>query len=160
MRFVLLLFFIINTSVIQAQMLTPEVIACSGGEYSNAYASMSVTIGETVTETISGQDYMLTQGFQQSSYIRVNINEQKNKEFEVVIYPNPVKDVLNVKFFGDLSSYTVIRISNVLGNVLYTRPVHYNEKNIVLDIADLSAGVYMLQIIDKNSIETVRIIKR
>ncbi|MCD4680852.1 MAG: T9SS type A sorting domain-containing protein [Bacteroidales bacterium] len=48
-----------------SQTLSPEVNASAGDYYTNANGSLSVTIGETVIETFTGANSILTQGFQQ-----------------------------------------------------------------------------------------------
>lgn len=49
-----------------AQSLARKVIASAGGFQSNAAGSLSYTIGESVTQTVTSGSNMLTQGFQQS----------------------------------------------------------------------------------------------
>lgn len=56
---------------ISGQTLTPEVISSSGGYFENTNASLSWTLGETVTETFSGTNVILTQGFHQPFGIQI-----------------------------------------------------------------------------------------
>lgn len=53
-----------------------QVIASGGGTFENQNLSLSFTIGEPVTETFAGTDFILTQGFQQpySFYLRQILN--------------------------------------------------------------------------------------
>lgn len=57
-----------------AQSLSPQVIASSGGYFSNAAGSLSFTVGETVTPTVTGGGYTLTQGFQQPFDLTINLS--------------------------------------------------------------------------------------
>ena len=50
---------------LQAQTLSPQVMATGGGFQTASNASLSFTIGESVTHTLSASNTMLTQGFQQ-----------------------------------------------------------------------------------------------
>lgn len=59
---------------LSAQSLSPQVIASSGGYYSNGSGSLSWTLGETMTETFTSGSPQLTQGFQQPDAVLVNIN--------------------------------------------------------------------------------------
>jgi hypothetical protein len=61
------LFILLNCNVIKlnAQSLAQQVIASAGGFQSNIAGSLSYTIGETNTKTLSTSAYILTQGFQQ-----------------------------------------------------------------------------------------------
>ncbi len=49
----------------EAQTLSPSVIPSAGGYFSAANGSLSWTLGETVTPTLTAGSNMLTQGFQQ-----------------------------------------------------------------------------------------------
>src|SRR5687768_17317651 len=55
-----------------AQSLSPKVIASSGGFYTSGGVTLSWTLGETFTTTLSSPNNILTQGFQQP-YIKVTI---------------------------------------------------------------------------------------
>lgn len=55
-------FWMMNAS---AQMLSPSVLATSGGYSAGSNASLSWTLGETIITTVQAGDNMLTQGFQQ-----------------------------------------------------------------------------------------------
>jgi len=61
---------------LHGQSLTPQVIASSGGYFTNGSGSLSWTIGETITETFTAGSSQLTQGFQQPDVVKVNINIQ------------------------------------------------------------------------------------
>lgn len=52
--------------LLSAQSLDPEVISSSGEYFENNNASLSWTLGETVTETFANGNIVLTQGFQQA----------------------------------------------------------------------------------------------
>lgn len=58
---------------LSAQSLSPQVIASAGGYQSNATGSLSFTIGETNTTTLSTATAMLTQGFQQPFKATLNL---------------------------------------------------------------------------------------
>jgi len=51
--------------MLSANVRTQEVVASAGGYFENDDISMSWTVGETVIQTFSGTDIILTQGFQQ-----------------------------------------------------------------------------------------------
>lgn len=66
------LFALAFSTLSHAQSLRPQVIATAGGYQSSGY-SLSYTIGETVTPTLSAGGYMLTQGFQQPFKVTLNL---------------------------------------------------------------------------------------
>lgn len=62
----------INTSA-KAQSLTPQVIASAGAYSSNSVGSLSCTVGEAVTNTLTSGNHMLTQSFQQPFRMTINL---------------------------------------------------------------------------------------
>ena len=77
-----------------AQMLTPQVIASTGGYSSNGTNSLSYTVGEmTMVQTFSANNNILTQGFQQPNDMTVGLIDITQDDFgSFVIYPNPAVD--------------------------------------------------------------------
>lgn len=69
--FLIASFLLSNTKKVLAQTLRPQVIATSGGYQSNGAGSLSFTIGETNTPTLSSVNNILTQGFQQPHEINL-----------------------------------------------------------------------------------------
>lgn len=72
MRKNLLFICILGVFAIQAQSLSPTVIATSGGYFSGTTVCLSWTLGEIATETFSSGIYILTQGFQQHIGISIS----------------------------------------------------------------------------------------
>ena len=62
-------------------------------------------------------------------------------ETNIVIFPNPANDILNITSSETISE---IEIVNTLGQVVYRKEV--NSDNAVCDIEDLPSGVYMVRI--------------
>jgi hypothetical protein len=92
------LYFIFAISLIaagiHAQILTPTVIASTGGFTSNVNNSFSYTVGEmTMVETISAGNHILTQGFQQpNDHVLSLIGITQDEPGSFVVYPNPAVD--------------------------------------------------------------------
>jgi hypothetical protein len=63
----------IGNNVVNGQTVTPQVIASAGGYHDNISGSLSFTIGETNTQTLSSAPHMLTQGFQQPFELIINL---------------------------------------------------------------------------------------
>jgi len=62
---ILILLFVISSTLCFAQSIHREVIASSGDHFVGANASISWTLGEIATETLTDGNYILTQGFHQ-----------------------------------------------------------------------------------------------
>ena len=69
---------------------------------------------------------------------------------EVALYPNPVRDVLNIETNLDIQS---VEIYNIQGQKVLSS----NQKQI--NVSDLAAGMYMVRIQDaENNIATKKIV--
>lgn len=78
---------------------------------------------------------------------------------EVSIYPNPVKDMLNIEIDGLSSSDATIKIISVQGQIIFNEIVsNANGKKQTIDVSSFAHGIYLLEVRDNNSIITERII--
>ena len=68
----------------------------------------------------------------------------------VSVFPNPAKDVLNVQVdLPEVANRLNIRMVNTLGQVVLSRDLgQLQSDNIELDVRNLPAGTYMLQVVD------------
>jgi hypothetical protein len=88
----------------------------------------------------------------------INIASLNNDTFafsNVIIYPNPVKDVLNLSFETTISSASIY---NVLGQEVLTKSINANEGKI--DVSNLTSGTYFVKVISNDLTKTIKIIKR
>lgn len=65
LKALLLIMPVFMSTIARTQSLSPKVIATGGGYQTSVNASLSFTIGESVTQTLTASNNMLTQGFQQ-----------------------------------------------------------------------------------------------
>lgn len=77
----------------------------------------------------------------------------------IKVYPNPIIDILTIDF-GSITNCS-IRITNLLGQTVYSSQVH--SRKIDIDMSKIaSSGLYYLQVIDnlKNVIATKKLLKK
>jgi hypothetical protein len=80
------------------------------------------------------------------------ITETK-KNAELIVYPNPVKDMLYIE---NATARSEIQIYDLNGNVILNQLLIENE----LNIRKLSAGIYFIRIEDADhQIQTMKIVK-
>lgn len=81
--------------------------------------------------------------------------------FSVDIYPNPVKDFLNIDLPQKFDQDTQIEIYNEVGSLIYSQTMlNGNQYTLAIDIfAELSVGFYFVKIFDEDDLYTERIIK-
>ncbi len=73
------------------------------------------------------------------------------------VYPNPVKDKVNIIFKSDKSGDVQIALINILGSVVKTwEPffVSAGERSTSLDLSEIKSGVYVLKITRANQVAT------
>lgn len=74
----------------------------------------------------------------------------------VSIYPNPVKDVLNINSVNDVDKVEIYSIS---GQKIHSQSFNSNERNI--DMNSLPSGTYMVQILlTTGAVETFKVLKK
>jgi len=92
------LFNLMRISVFSQNLLSPEVVATSGGFSVSSSLQVSWTLGELATESFFTPTISLTQGFQQHSYsieMENSINETEIYS-DLKIYPNPFQYFFNI----------------------------------------------------------------
>ena len=73
---------------------------------------------------------------------------------QIVIYPNPVKEVVSIKTDGN---YT-LKIIDIDGRTVLTTKLHDNSNNV--NMAELPAGIYFLQLNSNKASYNFRIVKK
>ena len=158
MRHFALLAILSIASIYYTQDLDHFVIGTDGGHASNNQFSLSYTIGEVVTElgrdTINNVD--LTQGFQQS-YISIVSVENHDLNIDIMIYPNPAVDYLNV-MVSDIDKANNYFMYDMSGKLI--RQEIINDKEFKIGFSTLSSGNYMLVFTDEErKLKTIKVQK-
>lgn len=82
--------------------------------------------------------------------------KENTNNFNVSLYPNPIKDKLTVNFFNQ-SSETKITLINSIGQTIYY--ISEIPKTNQLDFAFIPAGLYFLKIENNNEQKIFKILK-
>jgi hypothetical protein len=155
-----LVFILAGALMAAGQSLSPTVISASGGSGSANGASLSWTTGELMVQTFSSDSLLLTQGFQQGNYsISTAVNEFRELQMDVEIFPNPVKHTLSIDFQGMVERTARLRLMNLTGKTLMTRNIANPEGVYRLNMSGYSPGTYMLEIRVDNSRKAFKIVK-
>ncbi|MCO6175772.1 fibronectin type III domain-containing protein [Flavobacterium sp. NRK F10] len=90
----------------------------------------------------------------------VNIIAQLSAEsFEsngFMAYPNPVKDVLNLKYSTEI---TDVKVVNLLGQVVINKN-NVDSTDVQIDMNDLSAGTYIVNVTVNDAVKTIKVVKQ
>lgn len=129
-----------------SQTLSPEVLLSTSGNLSNNYAQISWTLGDVQTRTYKVENITITQGFLQS-YLTVTDFVEVGDEagFEINLFPNPVKDVLNLKLSAKKAAIVNFQLYNLNGELIYSKEISTLEKISSLNFSQYQSGTYLLR---------------
>lgn len=144
---------IISALVLGVITYAQEVVASGGGTATGENVSISYTIGETVTETFSNDDYILTQGFQQAIEVK-SVGIVNTPSIEVNVFPNPAAS----EVFIEASEYkdNAFKLVSISGSVISTG--NLTEKTTI-DLSNIASGSYILTVEDEDALIQYEIIK-
>ncbi len=150
-----LIFTIAPIGLLKAQ----KTIASAGISASGSGGSSSATIGQ-IDYLHKGSNAQVMEGVQHAyEIITLAVEDPDHKERNILLYPNPVKDVLFIDFsdknFQD-SNYVLFDSQGKL-----IRKGNLGQQKSELDFSLLPATVYIIQTFQKNqNIKTFKIIKK
>jgi len=97
---------------------------------------------------------MIRMNFAVVSSIEENIFEGK-----ISVYPNPTNGILNLDMMGVTPSEYQIKFTNILGEIIYVSSENISGiYNDVIDLSSFSKGTYVIQIKNKESVFTDKIV--
>ncbi len=150
----LLIFMLFGFGSVFSQTTQPEVITSSGNYFKpNALSpSLSWTMGESITETYTSTYNILTQGFQQGHYNIVAVDEIKDKDVSIKVFPNPTTDfiTISIKSLTEKSIGYLIELYDLQGKKLYT--LNYNQDDYRLNMSTYPIGTFLLKVMTKGNI--------
>ena len=126
---------------------------------SKSTSSITINVPMTISNSNPFSDltpnlhwYSCASGTISRNIVGINKNSLRN-ENACSIYPNPASDNVNVEFSLSDDSKIQIRIINSIGQIAKTISTEgqIGENRINIDVNDLSAGIYCLEIIDEKS---------
>lgn len=143
------------TIAVSFSLFSQQLLSSSGDFYESNLLQIGWSIGETVIDTYSANDVILTNGFHQSKLSITNVDDILNLDLK--LYPNPTADILNVSFnsgFLELE-YSVFNSSgDKLKNGTIIQP------NQQINFQRYSSGTYLVKFFySDGKTDTYKIIK-
>lgn len=128
--------------------LTPTVISSAGGYAEATDISLAWTMGELAVSTLSTTDMILTQGFQQPFLLDINAIDDPEFNWSVNAYPNPVSEILNLRFNIDKTMDLQLELYDITGKKLFIKmlPSIMPGGRETLDFSGFRDGIYILKI--------------
>lgn len=125
------------------------LLASAGSHFSNESYHLSWSLGETLTETFSAGNYVLTQGFQQPSLEGVGIDlQQALADLQFEIYPNPTQGKFKLAENNPTTKEKLyqLKIFDIRGEVVLSKKD--SKLPVELHIENHPDGVYFLKIVN------------
>jgi hypothetical protein len=132
-------------SALSAQSLERQVIGSAGDYVTAGNISLSYTVGEAATTTLSNGNLILTQGFQQPDDVGVGIQDPVPFIGDITVYPNPTSDIINVQITTDQKDLT-LEVTTILGQSLISQELDLSGGSYsgTVDMQPYAAGNYVL----------------
>jgi hypothetical protein len=92
-------------------------------------------------------------------WIKINssIGVDENNQFKVLVYPNPTSSNITV-MTPDYIQNATLKIFNSLGKLMIK--TKFEAQSTKVDVSDLSNGIYVIEVGDKNNIFRTKFVKR
>jgi hypothetical protein len=138
-----------------------------GNTFSNPYDQSMVN--SIVSQTGGTVYFMVSPKFTGSTgTYKLNINVEKNPQgvqngdpfASVSIYPNPVRDKVNIDLSAYAGSFNRIELMNLVGQTLAEQNIPTDQKSITLNVPGLKDGTYMIRLLGDSGVCTRRIVIR
>lgn len=155
---------ILNIKAQNIDTLNQIVISNAGEVLESENYVLNFTLGEFAIETLESDETMLTQGFHQtdpSDSISVVATQAVSFDTEIIVYPNPFQNVINIEMNFLNGRSIEIRLFDGVGKILQNRNHLIRSNTIELDVSEYPNGVYYLEITDnkEHKKQSTKIIK-
>ncbi|MFN3554559.1 MAG: T9SS type A sorting domain-containing protein [Bacteroidales bacterium] len=141
------------------QDVSTSVLNSSGGEGKSGTMTIAWSVGEVVTETFQQGDVWLTQGLFQPEIIITSVKEIAGILYDIRVFPNPSRDLLNIRFDRHPGEKTTWWLFGQGGNVMKTGVLDGLTETFSLE--ELPAGIYFLRIISgQTELKVFKIVKQ
>ena len=108
-------------------------------------------------QTISENREMLS-FYVHYSIAPTGVNESLLTQF--MLYPNPVKNVLNVRFNGEADLNSRIEVYNTVGKLMKAQKIAV-KNDYQVDMSNLTNGIYMVKLMNSEGvIQTRKVLKK
>lgn len=143
------------------QKLSPEIISSAGEISKTSSISLEWTLGETVIESSKTVDKHYTQGFHQTYLKITNIYPAKNEsvasDYDMIIFPNPVEAILEIKISAEKSLQDEIGkldlfLFDITGKQLLVQKTNDKSGYTTVDMTAFPSGTYFLKAQKENGL--------
>jgi len=149
----------------QAQSLSPTVVAAQGGYSSSGEISLQWTLGEGFVETTHFKSMVFTEGFNQPIVDFDKLFTEVGNPYSVTagngnslfgslvleVFPNPFQSFLNVSIIGSFTDDMDIRLVDLNGMILDQVKVSPENPACKFKGEELPAALYMIHVVNEST---------
>jgi len=140
---------VLIVSTAQDATLFNQVVGTTGRFAVQQGRTFAYTIGEVVIPTLSSSNVVLTQGFHQPEQTRiVSVGDPDLTDWDILVFPNPVSEVLTVRYSPEKGSVLTATVVDLVGRVIITDQPLADPGGTLLDCRLWQPGVYFLILTD------------
>ncbi|MFT5859967.1 MAG: hypothetical protein ACI865_002074 [Flavobacteriaceae bacterium] len=133
-----------------------EVISTQGDSYTNASGSIDFTIGEVVINTGTDGTNDLTQGFHQTNWNFLGVDNHE-QNFEATVYPNPMGTELYIQ--TENFEYVSYVLYDATGRIVAENKLNALQTGIDVSTFAPSSYSLVLQAENQHKIKTFKLVK-
>lgn len=130
------------------QTYTPATLNVSGGSNTINNQVFEYSVGEmALVHTATAPNIIVTQGVLQPSEIETGISDSQLADGQILVYPNPVDDIVNVAANLPSGGTLQLRVYDLNGKMLNQKEmaIHSGKESTSLRFAHLASGSYVLK---------------
>lgn len=125
----------------------PTVVIAAGSQHEILYSDKT---------SVAPSDTSVMDSTIRSFFTHLGLSNEA--ESKVLVYPNPTNDFINIQRDASLNNKQLLRITNLVGEVIVERNIYLNKETENVDM--LAPGIYIMEIIGKDGIVSQKIIKQ
>lgn len=136
-----------GTLLLDAQGLSHQVLVPAASTWQGEQYTISQTVGEPVVTYLPGENWELTQGFQQPLNVEKGIFIKQGNG--ALVYPNPVSDYLKIEMFGTESIEYHITIFSIDGSIYFRKDyscIGRFDRIETLNVKEFKRGMYFVRV--------------
>lgn len=152
--------FLFSLVFIVSNLHAQDAFVSAGGKAVGVGGSMCYTVGQIIFEPMIGSNGTIIPGVQQPFEISIVNTIESYDKFTLTtsVYPNPVKDELQLIIENESISNYVYKIFDIRGNLVIHQKIETNKT--IIDMSNFASSVYILKIvIDNKEVITYKIVK-
>jgi hypothetical protein len=125
-------------------VMSQQIVSSTGAHAVGTSAQLSWTLGETMIETLTSPNAILTQGFHQSKLTVTAVDPLEFPAIKISVYPNPVMDKLLIETGGIVKDKFLYSLTDTNGRLLKKGEIAASPQSV--EMGSISPGIYFMKI--------------